>query len=214
MSISSAPPTLVFLRFWRLLAASPLTPVTPIDARFRDEDVGPGRLGGLAEVGIKLLHARVVELIEEQEEVVDAAQSMIPFIVDCALPSIVIDRIEKFYIRSISWFLWRLLKCISTINSPPEVEFISNGTFNNIVFAFSSCTNRWTYSPPFSVVFNSWDWIELCVWVCSLDKLGSILQSKKWYLIAVELKFLTLSRNTEDIQFTQFTYLPPASIVT
>ena len=95
MSISSAPPTLVFLRFWRLLAASPLTPVTPIDARFRDEDVGPGRLGGLAEVGIKLLHARVVELIEEQEEVVDAAQSMIPFIVDCALPSIVIDWIKN-----------------------------------------------------------------------------------------------------------------------
>lgn len=65
--------------------------MTPTDARFRDDDVGPGRLGGFAEVGIKLLHARVVELIEEQEEVVDAAQSMIPFIVDCALPSIVID---------------------------------------------------------------------------------------------------------------------------
>ena len=72
--------------------------MTPTDARFRDEDVGPGRLGGFAEVGIKLLHARVVELIEEQEEVVDAAQSMIPFIVDCALPSIVIDRIKNCYI--------------------------------------------------------------------------------------------------------------------
>ena len=46
--------------------------MTPTDARFRDEDVGPGRLGGFAEVGIKLLHARVVELIEEQEEVVVA----------------------------------------------------------------------------------------------------------------------------------------------
>ena len=67
-----------------------MTPETPTAPRLRDEDVGPGLLGGFADVGIKLLHARVVELIEEQEDVVDAAQSMLPFIVPCPLPKIVI----------------------------------------------------------------------------------------------------------------------------
>ena len=57
---------------------------------FRDEDVGPGLLGGLADVGIKLLHANV-ELIEEQEDVVDAAQSMLPFV----MPATIIIVITK-----------------------------------------------------------------------------------------------------------------------
>jgi len=67
------------LRFCRLFGASLLRILAPPDVKERDDEDGPGLLGGFADVGMKLLHASVEDPIDEQDDVVDAAQSILLF---------------------------------------------------------------------------------------------------------------------------------------
>ena len=64
MSITSPPPTLLFLRFCRLICTSPFN-MLEFANELRDEDAGPGLLGGFADVAIKLLQFNVDDPIEE-----------------------------------------------------------------------------------------------------------------------------------------------------
>ena len=86
----SPPPTLLFLLVCRLPCPSPFSIPTPVPAELRGEGAGPGLLGGFADVAIKLLHGKFDEPIDEQDEVVEAAQCMLlPLVNACSDPAII-----------------------------------------------------------------------------------------------------------------------------
>jgi hypothetical protein len=75
------------LRFCRLFGVSLFRILPPPDVKERDDEEGPGLLGGFADIPVvmKLLHLRVEDPVDEQDDVVDAAQSMLIF-VPCPVP--------------------------------------------------------------------------------------------------------------------------------
>ena len=68
ISIKSPPPTLVFLRFCRLLWVSLCKPTPTLPDELRGPDAGIGLRGGFADVTMKLLHVKVEDAIEEHDD--------------------------------------------------------------------------------------------------------------------------------------------------